>query len=269
MGLKQVKTPIGMRSSYYSPIVAEPANAHPTYGTPIDMGAAVTGNLAITTAAMSIEGDDEILLEDEKFVKGQFDTETTLDELSINAIIFGHSYNSGAESSSKDDTSPVGGYGFVQQLLKRDKSTVFRATVLYRVSAMASTEKQVASTRRSSGTEPQMSSVSYSVTSDNTGDWRIRKEFSTFEEAENFLLSILGGSTAHTVKVSVIGDGTAEPSPVTVVADGSSVTISFSAAPVAVYDNGTAATSQVSGNKLTLSNVKADHEIVVIYRPAA
>lgn len=269
MGMKKVKTPIGMRSSYYAPIVDEPLNAHPTYGGLLDMGASVTGNLAVTTASMTIDGDDEVLLQDEKFVSGQFDSETTLDELTINAVIFGHRFENGVEYSGKDDTSPAGGYGFTQQLLKRDKTTVFRATVLYRVSAMAGTEKQVASTRRSSGMEPQMNSVSYAVSADNAGDWRARKEFDTFEEAEAWLKSILGGADTQTVRVAVVGAGEASPAPVAVVTKGSELVISFSDTPVAVYDNGALATSSVTGNKLTLASVDADHEIVVIFRPGA
>ncbi len=47
MGLKQVKVPIGMRSSYFAPIVSEPADARPTYGEVFDMGAAVKGYVTI------------------------------------------------------------------------------------------------------------------------------------------------------------------------------------------------------------------------------
>ena len=43
MGSKTVKVPIGMRSSYFAKIKTEPENAHPTYDSKVDMGAAVKG----------------------------------------------------------------------------------------------------------------------------------------------------------------------------------------------------------------------------------
>lgn len=46
MGSKTVKVPIGMRSSYFAKIKTEPENAHPTYDTVLDMGAAVKWQVA-------------------------------------------------------------------------------------------------------------------------------------------------------------------------------------------------------------------------------
>ena len=51
MGSKTVKVPIGMRSSYFAKIKTEPENAHPTYDSKVDMGAAVKGYVSITTAS--------------------------------------------------------------------------------------------------------------------------------------------------------------------------------------------------------------------------
>ena len=66
---KTVKVPIGIRKALWAKITAEPDAAHPTYDTTIlDLGAAaVKGTLAITTATLSIYGDDTEQLRDEAF----------------------------------------------------------------------------------------------------------------------------------------------------------------------------------------------------------
>ena len=63
----KVKTPLGMQTLTYYPIKTEPDNAHPTYDTGVDLGAAVKGYLTVTTASASIPGDDITQLEDEIF----------------------------------------------------------------------------------------------------------------------------------------------------------------------------------------------------------
>lgn len=184
----KVKVPIGMRDSWYFPITAEPDKAHPTYGEKLDMGAAVKGYLSVTTASASIPGDDITQLEFEKFVSAQLDAETTMSDLEINAKIFGHKYTeAGGEISSADDYAPSGGYAFIQSILKKDKTIVYRATCLFKVTAMASSEKQEADTRKPSEFSPKNNAVSYKVVEDNTGAWRARQDFATPEEAETFI----------------------------------------------------------------------------------
>ena len=51
IGTSTVKVPLGMRRSWYFPIISEPDNGRPVYGAKIDMGAAVKGYLTVTTAS--------------------------------------------------------------------------------------------------------------------------------------------------------------------------------------------------------------------------
>lgn len=186
----RVKVPIGMRNSWYFPITAEPENAHPTYGEKLDMGAAVKGYLSVTTASASIPGDDITQLEFEKFVSAQLDAETTMNDLEINAKIFGHKYTEAdGEVSSADDCAPSGGYAFIQSILKKDKTIIYRATCLFKVAAMASSEKQEADTRKAGELSPKNNAVSYKVSEDNSGAWRVRQDFATPAEAETFITS--------------------------------------------------------------------------------
>lgn len=175
---KTVKVPIGIRKALWAKITAEPDAAHPTYdATILDLGAAVKGTLAITTATLSIYGDDTEQLRDEAFVSAQVDVETTCSDLELNASVYGHTYSStDGEDSGKDDHAPYGGYGYLEPVLLKDKSVVFRATFLRRVCAIASSEKSDAATRADSITV-QNNAVSFACSADATGSWRARKEF--------------------------------------------------------------------------------------------
>lgn len=193
----KVKTPVGMMTSNYWPIESEPENAHPVYGASVDMGAAVKGYLSVTTATASIPGDDIAQVEIEKFTGGQFDAETTMSELEVNAKIYGHNYNeNGIEISSSEDVSPNGGYSFIEPILTKEKNTIYRATCLMKVSAMASSEKQEADTKKPGELSPKMNVVSYKIMEDNLRVWRQRQDFETLNDAKQFINTVFGAATA-------------------------------------------------------------------------
>ena len=186
----KVKVPVGMLTSTFYPITAEPENAHPTYGAGVDMGAAVKGYLTVTTASASIPGDDIVQLEEEKFTGGQLDAETTMSDLEVNATLYGHTYSEETgEESTGDDSSKNGGYSFIEPILTKEKMTIYRATCLRKVAAMASSEKQEADTRKPGDLNPKMNVVSFKITMDNMRSWRVRKDFATRAEAESFIAS--------------------------------------------------------------------------------
>lgn len=193
----KVKAAVGMMTSHYWPIKAEPENAHPTYDAALDMGAAVKGYISVTTATASIPGDDIAQVEIEKFTGGQFDAETTMNALEINAKIYGHKYDeTGVEVSSSEDVSPNGGYSFIEPFLTKEKKTFYRATCLMKVSAMASSEKQEADTKKPGELSPKMNVVSYKIMEDNLRVWRQRQDFETLDSAKQFINTVFGAATA-------------------------------------------------------------------------
>lgn len=192
----KVKTPVGMMTSNYWPIKAEPENSHPTYEAAIDMGAAVKGYLSVTTATASIPGDDIAQVEIEKFTGGQFDAETTMSDLEVNAKIYGHKYDeNGIEVSSSENVSPNGGYSFIEPILTKEKKTIYRATCLMKVSAMASSEKQEADTKKPGELAPKNNVVSYKILEDTLGIWRQRQDCETLEDAKQFINTVFGAAT--------------------------------------------------------------------------
>lgn len=266
MGLKTVKMPIGMRKSWYFPIVSQPENAHPVYAEPLDMGAARTGNLTVTTATLDIPGDDILQLHVEKFSSGTLAAETDCDDLELNAIVFGHRFESGVEISGGDDVAPDGGYAFIEPILRKDKSVIFRATFLLKVTAQQSTENQNAATRQPGTIEAKTKTVSYMVMEDNAGDWRLRQEFSTEQAAADWIMATGGATNVYRVTVLTSGDGTATPSGTFYVKAGENAVIDFGTDdPDALYDNGSSVTSSIASHKYTLSGVSAAHDIVAIW----
>ncbi len=192
-----VMVEIGMERSYYFPIKEEPAAAKPVYNAALDMGHAVKAALSVTTVSASIPGDNITQVEAEEFVGGQLDAETTMNSLEINAKIYGHTYSEdGGEVSSSNDASPNGGYAFIQHILKKDKTKVFRATCLHKVSAMAGSEKQTANTKTPGSFTFANNAVSYKVMPDNAGNWRTRQDFATLEEASDFITAFYAAAAA-------------------------------------------------------------------------
>lgn len=186
-----VKTPIGMLTSWFFPITDEPANARPIYGEKLDMGAAVKGYLSVTSYSGTVPGDDTNQVDIERFAYGQLDAETTMSDLEVNAKIFGHTYTEGGgEISSSNDAAPDGGYAFVQSILRKDKTIIYRATCLHKVTAIASSEKQEADTRKPGELSPKNNPISYKIKEDNTGAWRTRNDFATLEAAHAFIASV-------------------------------------------------------------------------------
>lgn len=190
LATSKVKTPLGMQTLDFWPIASEEDSKHPSYEASINLGAAVKGYLTVTTASASISGDDIVQVEDEVFTGGQLDTETTMSDLEINAKLFGHTYSAenGEESKSSDRSKP-GGISFIEPILRKDKSIIYRATCLRKVMAMPSSEKQEADTKKAGELNPKMNAVSFKVMEDNLQSWRVRNDFETVQAAQAFIKS--------------------------------------------------------------------------------
>lgn len=192
----KVKAPLGMKTLDFWPIKSEEDGKHPTYDASVNLGAAVKGYLTVTTASASISGDDIVQVEDEVFTGGQLDTETTMSDLEINAKLFGHTFSAEAgEESKSSDRAKSGGISFIEPILKKDKTIVYRATCLRKVTAMPSSEKQEADTKKAGELNPKMNAVSFKVMEDNLQSWRVRNDFETAEAAEAFIETTFGAAT--------------------------------------------------------------------------
>lgn len=262
---KPVKVPIGMIRSWFAQIASEPANALPTYGTVQDMGAARLGTITKTAAEVDIEGDDIVLTHLDMFTAAQLVAETTLSDLELNSLVYGHAYAESVEHSGANDSSPYGGYAFIEPVLKKDKTLIYRATFLPKLSATAANEAQSAATRQGGSITPTYNSVTYTVYACNSGDWRLRQDFDTEAAAEAWLMGIFGSTTSYEVSITVVGSGTVSPSGTTYVEAGEDISFTFGSTPEALFDNGTDVTASISTDTYTISNVAAAHELVAVF----
>lgn len=197
---KQYSVPVGMQRSVWAPFATEPDTGMPTYGNAEELGAARLGTLTVATSAVDIEGDDVVLDHFEQFQVGTLASETTLNDLAVNAKMYGHSYNDTdkEEISGEDDKPPFGGYGFTEPILKSGAAApVYRATFLPKVKANPANETQNAATRQGGQITPSYNNITHSIYVCNTGKWRYRKEFATAAEAWEYILGKLGASTSQ------------------------------------------------------------------------
>lgn len=196
LSTSKVKTPLGMRTLDFWPITAEQEKDHPAYGPSVNLGAAVKGYLTVTTTEASIVGDDAEQYAAELFVSAQLDSETTMSDLQINAQLYGHTWTEADGEESKGTDSPIpGGLSFIEPILRKDKAIVYRATCLRKATALASSEKQEADTRKPGDFNPKMNAVSFKVKEDNLRSWRVRQDFETEEAANAFIKKTFGAAT--------------------------------------------------------------------------
>lgn len=202
MTTKKVEGLIGLSSAFFAPIAADgqgSATAHPTYGEKVELGSAVKAHLSVTTASLEVYGDNSLEISDEMFVSGNLDTETLLDDLTVDAKIYGATVDETDSSVTDSDTdaSAEGCIGYVQEFLTKEKKHVYRGVFYYRATSLKSSIKDEADTRQKE-VSFKNKALSWTILKDLTGAWRRRKGgFATQAEAEAWLESLrTGGATA-------------------------------------------------------------------------
>ena len=192
----KVKVPLGMQTLDFWPITSEQEKSHPVYGSSVNLGAAVKGYLTVSTNTASIVGDDVEQVSDEVFAGAQLDTETTMSDLQVNSQLFGHTWSqTDGEDSKGTDRALPGGLSFIEPILRKDKTVIYRATCLRKATALGSSEKQEADTRKPGELNPKMNAVSFKVSEDNLRSWRVRNDFETLEAAVAFIKKTFGAAT--------------------------------------------------------------------------
>lgn len=260
----KVKEKFGMIYSGFFPIASEPEGTHPVYADPIDLGAAVKAYLAITYAEGQLYGDDVLQLDAREFANAQLDAETLLNDLEVEAALFGSSMSDGMLTDNAQDAANSGGYGYIQKL-KTKTGTVYRPVFLYKVTPRMTGDN--IDTKAGSLVFAH-NAVTYAVMPDATGAWRSRQDFVTEAAAKSFLFglakAVSGGAFA--VRFNVIGDGNAAPGEGTYfVTSGESFEITFAEDPTKLYDGSTDVTASISGHKYTVSAIAADHQLTAIF----
>ena len=150
------------------------------YEAPVLVGTMVKAALSVTTSDLEVGGDDALQISDSSFVSGSLLTETNHNDLSTEALLYGHKYSE-ADGITRNvgDVAPEGGYGYVQELLKKEDTVttrVFRAVFLPSVTAQLSAWTDEAETRQKT-TVFKSKPTTFKVAATADGDWHYQQEF--------------------------------------------------------------------------------------------
>lgn len=190
--MNKTKTPIGLLDLGFAQIATEPANAHPTYSAGVSLGHSVRAALTVTTAQLRVYGDDALQISDDSFVSGSLDTETLMSDLELEGLLYGGTYAEATGlTDSADDASVPGAVYYVQKIMKKDKSLIYRAVVFYYCCANRSGYGSEADTKKDN-IENKNSTVTFDVLPDNTGAWRWRKDCASESAALSAINTALG-----------------------------------------------------------------------------
>ncbi|MBQ9685055.1 MAG: hypothetical protein IJV41_00715 [Oscillospiraceae bacterium] len=260
----RVKEPFGMLYSFFFPIISTPANAHPTYGPGIDMGAAVKAAFNPTFADAELYGDDELQLDGHEFVGGEITGETLLDELAIDAQLFGHRFEGGVLSENKDDVATPGAYAYVRKL-RTKTGVVYRPYFYYNVTPRKGGENVEG---KGSSVTFTNKAMTYKLMPDATGDYRAVTDCASAEEALEFIQGVADAATGGAFVLTLVHAGKGSSTPgagVSFVAKGEKAAVTFAADPTALYDGNVDVTDRIADHTYTIASMAADHTLTAIF----
>lgn len=261
----KLKEKFGCVSSHFTPIVSTPAGAHPVYGVPIDLGYNVKAYLAVQLANAKLYGDDILQLEANDFTSAMLSSETLLSDLEVDSKLYGARYVDGELTNNRDDVCNAGAFDYIQKL-RTKAGIIYRAVFLYYAVPILGDDNVDG---KAESLNFQHNAISYTVTADETGDWRTKKDFSSQADAEAWLRTMRGEGGYYAVNISHSGEGDSTPGVGTAyVAAGVNLEISFVTDPSTLLDNGTVVTNSISSHKYTISSIAANHDIIAVWTPA-
>lgn len=188
----KTKFGMGLLDLGFAPITDEPPAALPTYGAAVSLGHAVRAALTVNSADVPIYGDDMELLRIDNFLDGSFETQTLMTELELESKLYGGTYTAGGGlTSTADDAGTPGAVYGIRKLMKKDKSLVYRAFVLFRCAANRSASGWDADTKNNTVT-PKNAAVNFDVSTANNRTWKWEQDFTTQSAARAAIFETLG-----------------------------------------------------------------------------
>ncbi len=251
----------GAKCPCFAPFVSEAADGTVTYGMGIRIGKLSVANLTVNLASGQSWGDDDIDEDISEFASGTFALETTDMLDSVASVIYGSQIVDGELIDSVDDEAPFGCVGFYKAV-QREGKRYFQAVWFPKTKAILGNDNN--NTR---GQSIAFSTVptTFNIYRPTKGQWRYRKTFSAEGDAIAWLENKCNVATAHKISVAKSGTGVCTPSGDKYVVSGGALEIKFSGTPTQLFDNGTDKKSSIASGKYVISNVVADHEIVVVF----
>ena len=179
----KTKFPMGLLDLGYAPIsAAGSSSALPTYGTSASLGHAVRAALTVNAADVPVYGDDMLQLKIDSFISGSFETETLMTDLELEQKLYGGTYSTGELLHTVDDAGTAGAVYGIRKLMKKDKSLVYRAFVLFNCSANRSASGWDADTKKDS-VEVKNAKVTFDVMPAENGNWMWEHDYTSESDA--------------------------------------------------------------------------------------
>jgi hypothetical protein len=258
MAAKELK--YGAKHPCWAPIVTQPENALPTYGTGLVMSELSKVAETLNFAEGEIYFDDELSEQVSEFRSGGLTVDHKGMEDATLEQIYGSQINDGVLEDGGADNPPLGGFAFYTKI-REAGVTSFRGIHYPVVQARIAGETY--DTKGNAITLAGGQTV-FIVYQSKTGKWRRRKRFATEADAKLWVEAQVGVTEAHLIEITISGAGEVIPSGNIMVADGEDLEINVGTA-TKVYDDGVDVTASVVGGKYTLTNVLAAHKIAVIF----
>ncbi len=255
----------GAKRPVFAPIVTEPDDALPTYGTGAVLGKLAAANLTINLATGELPADDEIAEQLSEFASATLALETDDILESVHGLIFGATVNGNNVKDYKGDTPPLGGLGYYKSLM-RNGVRYFKA--YYYPKARAALGNDNATTRGTSGITFQTTPTTFTIFAPNYGQWREMELFTDESQAILWVDAKLGRTAAFAVEVQVNGAGASEaatPIGLTMVKSGENFVLTITGTPTALYDNGVDNVAAIADGVYTIAAVAAAHKVAVIF----
>lgn len=176
----KTKFPMGLQDLFFCPITAAgSASALPTYSAAVSLGHAVHAALTVNSASVPIFGDNAQQLKIDSFISGTFNTETLMSELELEQKLYGGTYSAeGGLTRTLDDAGTPGGVCYIRNLMKKDKSMVYRAGVLFYCAADRAASGWDGDTKKES-VEAKNATVNFDVMTVETGAWIWEQDYTT------------------------------------------------------------------------------------------
>lgn len=251
---------IGYKRFYWSKMLTEPETSIPTYEKGLQLGKAVSCNVAVTNAEGELYADDQLAEYIAEFSSAQLTAQVDHISLENQAKVYGAQFIDDELLHNVNDTPPYGGTGGYQSLIV-DNVRKYRAWVFTKAKAAIPDEDSTTRGNNISfGTQP----INMKLMAPKFGPWKRVKEFETEAGADTYVQTLLNIGEWVKVQIMLMGEGTASHNGTVSIAKGDTMEITFNKAPATLYDNGVENTSAVSGNKYTIT-ASEDHKICVIF----
>lgn len=247
----------------WAKISAETTTALPTYDTGLNLGALNEANSAVSFATGKVWGDNRAVIQRTDFTGGTVDVKADDFSLAAQAALLGAAIVGDELGFGPSDNAPFGGLAYYVNLQERDTGTVYYETHYF---------PKVVAHRQNSAAQTQADSVAYQIPAlqfelykPKFGKYEYVERHATEAAAIAYIDGKLGVADWFTVKIAKSGTGTVSPYGTVPVASGDDLVITITGTPDALYDDGTESKVSIVGGVYTVTDVAADHEIVVAF----